>query len=119
MSNNSSPLQVAVIGAGPSGFYTANAIMEIVPNCCVDIIEALPTPYGLIRSGVAPDHQNTKAVSRIFERTAQDPRFGFYGNVIFGQDVSLKELHNHYDAIVLATGATLDRALAIDRKSVV
>ena len=113
MSNNSSPLQVAVIGAGPSGFYTANAIMEIVPNCCVDIIEALPTPYGLIRSGVAPDHQNTKAVSRVFERTAQDPRFGFYGNVTLGQNVSLKELRNHYDAIVLATGAPLDRALQI------
>ena len=113
MSKNSSPLQVAVIGAGPSGFYTANELMEVVPNCCVDIIEALPTPYGLIRSGVAPDHQKTKAVSRVFDRTAQDLRFGYYGNVVLGKDISLEELHKHYDAIVLATGAPLDRPLDI------
>jgi|TARA_B110000259_G_C14032691_1_gene407504 NADPH-dependent glutamate synthase beta subunit-like oxidoreductase len=113
MSKNNSPLQVVVIGAGPSGFYTADALMEVVPNCCVDIIEALPTPYGLIRSGVAPDHQNTKAVSRVFARTAQDSRFGYYGNVVLGKDVSLDELHERYDAIILATGAPLDRPLGI------
>jgi len=107
------PVQVAIVGAGPSGFYTAAALLRADAACHVDFIEALPTPFGLIRGGVAPDHQSTKGVSRAFARTAQESRVGYYGNVVLGRDVSLDELRGFYDAVVLATGAPLDRPLGI------
>lgn len=107
------PLQVAIVGAGPSGFYTAASLLRAAEDCRIDIIEALPTPYGLIRAGVAPDHQSTKGVSRVFARAAQNPRVGYYGNVALDRDVSLDELRGLYDAVVLATGAPLDRPLGI------
>jgi len=107
------PVQVAIIGAGPSGFYAAAALLRADPECLVDIIEALPTPFGLIRAGVAPDHQSTKGVSRAFTRTAQEQRVSYYGNVLLGRDVSLAVLRDLYDAVVLATGAPRDRPLAI------
>ncbi len=107
------PLQIAVIGAGPSGFYTAASLLRESEECRVDIIEALPTPYGLIRGGVAPDHQSTKGVSRVFAKTAQDRRVGYYGNVVVGRDITLDELRARYDAVVIAAGAPLDRPLGI------
>jgi len=107
------PVQVAIVGAGPSGFYTAAALLRADQGCHVDFIEALPTPFGLIRGGVAPDHQSTKGVSRAFARTAQESRVGYFGNVVLGRDVSLDELRGFYDAVVLATGAPLDRPLGI------
>lgn len=107
------PVSVAIIGAGPSGFYTAEALLKRDFDCRIDIIESLPTPYGLIRSGVAPDHQSTKRVTRAYERTALDDRVSYFGNVEVGRDITLKELRRLYDAVVLAIGAPLDRALNI------
>jgi ferredoxin--NADP+ reductase len=104
---------VAVIGAGPSGFYAAEALLKSDLDCQVDIIEKLPTPYGLVRAGVAPDHQSTKRVARAYERTALDERVRFYGNVTLDLDVSLSDLRKLYDAVVLATGAPHDRRLGI------
>ena len=107
------PLAVAIVGAGPSGFYAAAALLKALPGVEIDIIEALPTPYGLIRGGVAPDHQSTKGVSRAFARTARDPRVRFHGNVELDRDVSLAELRAAYDAVVLAIGMARDRDLEI------
>jgi ferredoxin--NADP+ reductase len=106
-------LSVAIVGSGPSGFYTADALYRAREDCEIDIIERLPAPYGLIRGGVAPDHQTTKNVSRNFEKTALRDRVRYYGHVCIGEDLSLAELREIYDAVVLATGAPLDRPLAI------
>lgn len=106
-------LAVAVVGAGPSGFYAAAALLKALPGVEIDIIEALPTPYGLIRGGVAPDHQSTKGVSRAFARTARDPRVRFHGNIELDRDVSLAELRAVYDAVVLAIGMARDRDMEI------
>ncbi len=107
------PLAVAVVGAGPSGFYAAAALLKALDRVEIDIIEALPTPFGLIRGGVAPDHQSTKRVARAFARTARDPRVHFHGNVRLDRDVSIAELREAYDAVVLAVGMADDRDLEI------
>ncbi|MFQ5773488.1 MAG: FAD-dependent oxidoreductase [Kiloniellaceae bacterium] len=107
------PLSIAIIGAGPSGFYTAAALVKSGLDCRIDILESLPTPYGLIRGGVAPDHQSTKGVSRSFGRTALEPQVGYYGNVELGRNLSVAELGQIYDAVVLAIGAPVDRSLDI------
>jgi len=106
-------LSVAIVGSGPSGFYTADALYRGREDCQIDIIERLPAPYGLIRGGVAPDHQTTKNVARNFEKTALRDRVRYYGHVCIGADLSLAELRGMYDAVVLATGAPLDRPLTI------
>ncbi len=107
------PLGVAIVGAGPSGFYAAAALLKAFDRIEIDIIEALPTPFGLIRGGVAPDHQSTKGVARAFARTARDPRVHFHGNVKLDRDLSIAELREAYDAVVLAVGMARDRALEI------
>jgi NADPH-dependent glutamate synthase beta subunit-like oxidoreductase len=107
------PISVAIIGAGPAGFYTAEALLDKADDVRIDIIERLPTPFGLIRAGVAPDHQSTKQVAKKFERTALQDLVHFYGNVDVGEAVSLGELREFYDAVVLAVGAGLDRPLGI------
>ena len=112
---------VVVVGSGPGGFYTVDALLAAELGCRIDIIERLPTPFGLIRGGVAPDHQTTKRVSKRFERSALHPHVRYYGNVELGRDVSVDELREIYDAVVLATGAALDRPLGIpgeDKKGV-
>lgn len=106
-------INVAVIGSGPSGFYTVEALKKSGKDVRVDMIERLPTPFGLIRGGVAPDHQTTKKVARVYEKTAQTEGVGYFGNVEVGRDVSLEELKGMYDAIVLAVGAPRDRKLGI------
>lgn len=106
-------LSVAIVGSGPAGFYTADALLEADPACEIDIIERLPTPYGLIRAGVAPDHAKTKNVARAYEKIATNPRVRYYGNIEVGRDVSIAELRQRYDAVVLATGASVDRKLGI------
>jgi NADPH-dependent glutamate synthase beta subunit-like oxidoreductase len=114
-------LSIAIVGSGPSGFYTAESVLEKWTDCTVDIIEKLPTPYGLIRYGVAPDHAKTKGVSKSYEKLALDPRVRFFGNVEVGKDVSVAELKARYDAIVLATGCSTDKKLGIkgdDKKGV-
>jgi NADPH-dependent glutamate synthase beta subunit-like oxidoreductase len=107
------PLSIAIIGSGPAGFYTADALMRSCPDCEIDFIEKLPTPYGLIRGGVAPDHQTTKKVAKKYERTALTEHVNFYGNVAVNRDVDLAELTNLYDAVVLAVGAPSDKKLTI------
>lgn len=107
------PISVAIIGSGPAGFYTADALLKCGEACKIDIIERLPTPYGLIRGGVAPDHQTTKRVARKYERTALIEEVNYYGNVEINQDVSLAELREMYDAVVLAVGAPRDQKLTI------
>lgn len=108
------PLRVAVIGAGPSGFYAIGALLKDAnAHTTVDIFERLIAPHGLVRYGVAPDHQNIKAVSKIYDRTSADPRVRYFGNVDFGKDITLAELQKHYDQIIFATGAQSDRRLGI------
>ena len=114
-------ITVAIVGAGPAGFYTADALVNAGCDIQVDIIERLPTPYGLIRAGVAPDHQTTKKVARKYEKTALFDSVRFYGNVEVNKDVGLDELRAMYDAVVLAVGAPSDRKLTIpgaDKKGV-
>jgi ferredoxin--NADP+ reductase len=109
-----SPLRVAVVGSGPAGFYAADALLKSDdPVAEVDLIDRLPTPWGLVRLGVAPDHENIKAVSRAFEKTASRPGFRFFGNVEIGRDVSHQELLELYDAVVYTVGAQTDRRLGV------
>ena len=108
------PIRIAVIGSGPAGFYAAGHLLnDASERFEVDMIERLPTPWGLVRSGVAPDHPKIKSVTRIYERTAAHPRFRFFGNVQFGEHVSREDLLTHYHAIVYATGSSIDRPLGI------
>ena len=104
---------VAIVGSGPSGMYCAEAILRADPASRIDVIDRLPTPYGLVRFGVAPDHQSTKAVIRLLERVLAKPDVAFFGGVELGRDVTLDELRAAYDAVVIATGAPLDRRLGI------
>ena len=112
-------LTVAIVGSGPGGFYSAAALIKEIPDCRVDIIDRLPTPFGLIRAGVAPDHQSSKKIAKTFERTAQAPQVRFLGNVDVPRDVSIAELRGLYDAVVLATGAPKDRRLGIPGEDLV
>ena len=106
--------RVAVVGSGPAGFYAAGALLASEePEVAVDLIDRLPTPWGLVRLGVAPDHPNIKAVSRAFEKIARHDRFRFFGNVELGRDVTHDELAERYHAVVYAVGAQTDRQLGI------
>ncbi len=108
------PLRVAIIGAGPSGFYAAGGLLQQSEySVTVDMFDRLPAPYGLVRYGVAPDHQKIKSVTRIFDRTASSPRFRFFGNIDFGTDITHADLKQHYDHIIYAVGAQSDRKLGI------
>jgi ferredoxin--NADP+ reductase len=110
----SDPMRAAVVGSGPAGFYAAGALLASDdPSVAVDLIDRLPTPWGLVRLGVAPDHPNIKAVSRAFEKIAGHERFRFFGNVEVGRDVTQEELAERYDAVVHAFGAQTDRQLGI------
>jgi ferredoxin--NADP+ reductase len=115
------PYYVAIVGAGPSGYFAAAALLRFGDESVaaggagvrIDVLEMLPTPWGLVRSGVAPDHPKIKSISRTFEKTAADPRFRFFGNIEVGKDVSADELAQRYDAVVYAVGTQADRALGI------
>jgi ferredoxin--NADP+ reductase len=108
------PIRIAVIGSGPAGFYAAGHLLkESEGRFEVDMLERLPTPWGLVRSGVAPDHPKIKSVTRIYEKTAAHPRFRYFGNVTFGEHVGHEDLLAHYHAIVYATGSPSDRPLGI------
>lgn len=106
-------MTIAIIGSGPAGCYLADHLLRLIPDASVDILEKLPVPFGLIRYGVAPDHQSTKNVARVFDRVLSRDRVTFFGNVEVGRDVTLDELLSVYDAVVLATGAARDRKLGI------
>ncbi|CQD17813.1 fprA [Mycobacterium europaeum] len=111
------PYHVAIVGSGPSGFFAAASLLKAADasefGIAVDMLEMLPTPWGLVRSGVAPDHPKIKSVSQQFEKTAEDPRFRFFGNIKVGEHVSAGELAERYDAVIYAVGAQSDRALNI------
>jgi len=107
------PLRVAIVGAGPAGFYTAETLFKQNIPVKVDLFEKLPAPFGLVRYGVAPDHEKIKNVIKIFEQTASDARFSYFGNVTIGHDISVPELKKFYDVIVFTYGAETDRQLGI------
>ena len=113
MTTPPSPLRVAVIGAGPSGLFAADALLKAREDVRVDVLDRLPTPFGLVRYGVAPDHARIKSVTKAFERTCRDPRVRFFGNVDFGNDLTVSDLAKHAHAVVLAVGASSDRSLGI------
>ena len=104
---------VAIVGSGPAGFYAAEALLKLGEDVSIDLIDRLPTPFGLIRGGVAPDHQTTKNVTKKYEKTALQEQVRYFGNVEVGRDISLEELREIYDAVVLAIGAPRDRKLNI------
>ncbi|MGH6762528.1 MAG: FAD-dependent oxidoreductase [Phyllobacterium sp.] len=105
--------KVAIVGAGPSGCYVAQALLKAAPELEVDIIDAMPVPFGLVRYGVAPDHQGTKAVAGQFSRIFERQGAKFFGNVLVGRDVTLNALRNAYDVVVLAAGLSEDKRLGI------
>ncbi|MEB4210114.1 FAD-dependent oxidoreductase [Mycobacterium sp. 94-17] len=112
------PYHVAIVGSGPSGFFAASSLLKAADGAedihvAVDMLEMLPTPWGLVRSGVAPDHPKIKSISKQFEKTSQDPRFRFFGNIAVGEHVQAAELAERYDAVVYAVGAQSDRSLNI------
>ncbi len=107
------PLRVAIVGTGPSGFYAAEHLLKQHPGIEIDLIDRLPTPYGLVRGGVAPDHQKIKSVTRVYEKIAAAPAVRFLGNVTLGKDLSREELLGHYHAVIYAVGAPNDRHLGV------
>ena len=108
------PLRVAVVGAGPAGLFATDALVKNKSfDVSVDVFERWPTPYGLVREGVAPDHQSIKGVTRVFDRVLQHPRVRLFGNVRFGYDVKREELTQLYDQVVYAVGAQTDRRMSI------
>ncbi len=113
-------MRIAIIGSGPAGFYAAEALLKRTDTPVdVDVFDRLPTPYGLVRGGVAPDHQKIKTVARVFAGTAARPTFRFVGNVQLGRDVTVEELRRHYHQIVYATGNESDRRLGIPGEGIV
>lgn len=108
------PYHVAIVGSGPSGYFAAASLLKLDGiDVHVDMLEMLPTPWGLVRSGVAPDHPKIKSISAQFEKTAGDPRFRFFGNITVGEQVQADELAQRYDAVIYAVGAQSDRPLRI------
>jgi ferredoxin/flavodoxin---NADP+ reductase len=109
-------LRVAIIGGGPSGFYTADALFKSNVSVQVDMFEKLPTPYGLLRGGIAPDHQKMKSVASYYERIAvkNEAHFNYFGNVEVGRDISIEELQSYYDALIFAYGSEGDKSLGIN-----
>src|SRR5215217_5245217 len=108
------PLRVAIIGSGPSGFYAADPLLKQTDFVVeVDMYDRLPTPHGLVRGGVAPDHPKIKSVTKVYDKIASHPRFRFYGNVEIGKDITIDELKARYHQIVFAVGAQTDRRLGI------
>ena len=107
------PLRVAVVGSGPAGFYTAEHLLRQERPVTVDLFDRLPTPFGLVRGGVAPDHPKIKSVTRVYDKVAAHPGFRFFGNVTAGRDLTTEDFARHYHAVVWAVGAETDRRLDI------
>ena len=114
LGTDDNPLRVAIIGSGPAGFYTAEHLLKRDDvKVCVDVFDRLPTPFGLVRAGVAPDHPKIKSVIRMYEKTAAREGFQFFGNVEIGSEITVAELEQRYHAIVYAYGTSTDRQLGI------
>jgi ferredoxin--NADP+ reductase len=108
--------RIAIVGAGPAGYFSAQALQNSQDEYrvfAIDLFERLPTPWGLVRSGVAPDHPKIKTVAKVFEKIAGDPNFRLFGNVELGRDISIEQLKENYDAVILATGSSVGRKLGI------
>src|SRR5436190_15346734 len=106
-------LRVAVVGAGPAGFYAAGHLLAADRPVQVDLFDRLPTPFGLVRAGVAPDHPKIKSVTRVYEKTAKKEGFRFFGGIELGRDLHRTDLLERYDAVLYAIGAAIDRRLGI------
>ena len=112
--SESNPLRVAVVGSGPAGFYTvSNFFKQKDLNVQIDMYDRLPTPFGLVRAGVAPDHQKDKSVTRAYDKSADSPNFRFFGNVEYGTHLSLEDLSKHYHQVMFTTGSPFDNNLGI------
>ena len=106
--------KIAVVGSGPAGFYAAGELFRQQSwSIKVDIFDRLPTPYGLVRGGVAPDHQKSKSVTKVYSRIAENENFRFFGNVEFGSDILRSDVLEFYDAVIYAVGSPSDRSLGI------
>jgi ferredoxin--NADP+ reductase len=108
--------KIAIVGAGPAGYFAAQALQNLQSEdlqFAIDMIERLPTPWGLVRSGVAPDHPKIKTVSKVFEKVANEPNFRLFGNIELGSDITIEQLKERYDAVVIATGSALGKKLGI------
>ncbi len=108
--------KIAIVGAGPAGYFAAQALQNLQTEelqFSIDMIERLPTPWGLVRSGVAPDHPKIKTVSKVFEKVANVPNFRLFGNIELGSDLTIEQLRERYDAVVIATGSALGKTLGI------
>jgi ferredoxin--NADP+ reductase len=108
--------KVAIVGAGPAGYFAAQALQNLQSEelqFSIDMIERLPTPWGLVRSGVAPDHPKIKTVSKVFEKVANEPNFRLFGNIELGSDITIEQIRERYDAVVIATGSALGKKLGI------
>ena len=113
---------IAIVGAGPSGYFAAQALQNLETEdlkFSIDLIERLPTPWGLVRSGVAPDHPKIKSVSKVFENVANQPNFRLFGNVELGRDFKLDDLQAKYDAVVLCTGSSIGKKLGIPGENLI
>jgi ferredoxin--NADP+ reductase len=113
MSELTRPPHVAIIGAGPAGFFAADALLKQKLNVKVDLFDRLPTPYGLVRYGVAPDHEKIKSVRKVYEKIGQRETVRFLGHVTFGHDLTREDVRRHYDAVIYAVGAETDRNLGV------
>ena len=112
--NEANPVRVAIVGSGPAAFYAADHLLKQAGMIVeVDMFDRLPTPYGLVRGGVAPDHPKIKSVTKVYEKIAANPRFRFYGHVEFGKHLALADLRAHYHQVLYATGAQTDRRMGI------
>ena len=108
--------KIAVVGAGPAGYFSVQALQNSQDEnrvFSIDLFERLPTPWGLVRSGVAPDHPKIKTVAKVFEKIASEPNFRLFGNIEIGRDISIEQLKENYDAVILATGSSIGRKLGI------
>ena len=119
MPSQSGRFHVAIVGSGPSGFYAAESLIRRLVNVQVDMFDRLPTPFGLVRGGVAPDHPKIKQVIAVYEKVAQSPCFHFVGNVSLGRDITVQELRSAYHAVIIACGANADRRLGIPGESLI
>src|SRR3990167_4242336 len=113
------PLRIAIVGSGPSGFYAAEVLIKSNPHVTVNMFDRLPAPYGLVRYGVAPDHQKIKNVIKVFEKTAQASNFSFFGNVAVGKTFTIHQLRKFHDAVIFAYGAETDRRMGIEGEDLI